>query len=323
MAADSPPILSREWHGSVSIVRDVSPELLALAGEDTTKAADANAGYPTFVFLASDAIPDSYEDIVLQEWDLVRYKINPVILWGHNSWEMPIGRGRAFMDGGKLYIAVTVWDSPKCALGQQAAEGIRDGMINAGSVGFRSRKVTARSLLPKTDPNYAERGYLLGDNQLYEFSLCSIPAMPNAVVQRTAGGPLVTRDGGEDETGDPHLDHALCLADSLADLLADAAAYAVRSDADPALLALSRSVVALVEGPLAEVQAWISNRAAGPPVDPPMDVTASASPPTASVVLNVRDWLGPAVERLAGEAAGRSASDEVLAFLRRGLPPTA
>src|SRR5687768_4117081 len=43
--------------------------------------------------VASTNREDSYEEVVEQDWILDDYRENPVVLWAHQSRELPLGRG--------------------------------------------------------------------------------------------------------------------------------------------------------------------------------------------------------------------------------------
>ena len=47
-------------------------------------------------FIASSNREDRYGDVIEQNWDMADFWRNPVFLWGHQSWEPPIGWVREF-----------------------------------------------------------------------------------------------------------------------------------------------------------------------------------------------------------------------------------
>jgi phage head maturation protease len=143
-------------------------------------------------FVASTADVDRYDDIVEQVWRLDAYRANPVILAYHDPTRV-VGRavevGVAEAEGvaGPHLRIVVEWDSgAHNEEGTRIAEQYRRGVLSAGSVGFRAASMVPRASLPKDDPRYGERGYVLSGNELLEFSAVAIPANPQATVRRDA-----------------------------------------------------------------------------------------------------------------------------------------
>lgn len=140
------------------------------------------------VIASTDAL-DSYGDVVVQDWNLERYFKNPVVLWGHNSYGMPIGFAEnVAVQDGKLKAAIRFVDAKANPLAEQVWEGMKQGSLRAVSVGFR--------------PGRVDRGqrdgkdvYFLSANELIEISVVPIPANPDAVAERAKSlDALVARD---------------------------------------------------------------------------------------------------------------------------------
>lgn len=298
----SAPMTTRDWRGEALLCRE------APKGMPTEEVIDG-VTYPVYYFLASEPVEDSYGDIVLAEWDLKRWNANPVVLWGHESYSMPIGKGKAFLevDTGRLFIAVTVWDSPKRPEGQAAAEGVRHGFISACSVGFRSRKVTSRSLLPKDDPKMSQRGDLLGDNELYELSLCSIPALASALAQRGGAVEVWAKAAGLDlrtRSVDTHVEHALASLAGLTGLTALATAYLGGEAADEGLANASRNLVRACARQSREINLWLS-KWASPDAGGSEDDVEDPEPWPAGKTVTLMIDGAPISEREAGDAVRR------------------
>lgn len=126
-------------------------------------------------FCASSAAVDSYGEVVDQsEWNFTRWDANPVILWAHCSYEFPIGKGiERKVEGGKLWIKVRF--SKKNPVGVLAWDLVVEDMLRAVSVGFRSAEMLDEII-------DGVRRTILKKNSLYELSLCSIPANPEALI---------------------------------------------------------------------------------------------------------------------------------------------
>jgi len=144
--------------------------------------------------LASEPVEDRMGDVVAPPWQLGNFRSNPVILWGHNSYNPPVGRGEKIkLQDGRLTVGIK-WDgSPLNAMGQLVQHQFREGFLNAVSVGFRSLKVTHRSKLDAAHEHAADRGYLLQRNELLELSAVSIPALQTALAIRGDAGPATFR----------------------------------------------------------------------------------------------------------------------------------
>lgn len=124
----------------------------------------------TFKFVVSTEDRDRQGEIVKQSgWDLTFYKLNPVVLWGHDYSSMPIG----------VCTSIEVINNELVAEGTFAphafAQDVRKlydlGMVRTTSVGF----------IPKEfDPNNDE---IITKAELLEFSIVPVPANPYALTQ--------------------------------------------------------------------------------------------------------------------------------------------
>jgi HK97 family phage prohead protease/HK97 family phage major capsid protein len=147
------------------------------AGEDVVhKDVTATVDLATLDYVMSDGTVDRYGDIIDPNgWDLGEFRRNPVLLWGHQSKEPPIGRwDNIRVEGGKLKgkpIFAAKGTSPRIDEIRSLAE---QGLLPAVSVGFRPvpGAIEARS---------DGKGLLYKQAKLLECSLVSIPANPNAL----------------------------------------------------------------------------------------------------------------------------------------------
>lgn len=141
-----------------------------------TVRAQADATRSVDVIASSTAI-DGYGEIVAQDWDLRRYEANPVVLYGHNSWDMPIGHAtNVRVDGDKLLATLNFVDARANPKAEQVWQGILQGSLRAVSVGFRSKKGSMQNIDGKDV-------FVLAGNELMEISVVPIPANPEAVAQ--------------------------------------------------------------------------------------------------------------------------------------------
>ena len=134
-------------------------------------------------FVASTASPDRYGDVVDQKgWDLRAYNRNPVVLFNHNPSQMPIGKGRAYVENEQLMLEVEF--DQKDDMAKTIEQKVRDGFINAVSVGFQPSKTIARSSLPTDHPYHGKSGSYFQASELLEVSIVTIPANNEATLSK-------------------------------------------------------------------------------------------------------------------------------------------
>ena len=159
----------------------------------TTKAETGNDG--TIRVVASTDTSDRYDDVIEQDFDLSRFRANPVIAFAHR-YDIPvIGKATdVSIEKGKLVATIKFDDSEENPLGRTVAHQMREGYLNSVSVGFNPGTVTPRSKLSKEHPAHAERGlFMEGPHELLEISVTPIPANPEALALRAFGVPSVHR----------------------------------------------------------------------------------------------------------------------------------
>lgn len=158
-------------------VDDVSDDLIRLSFGCSVKEINESERWADFV-LSTDAV-DSYGEVVVQDWNLTRYEANPVVLYGHRSWELPIGHAENVRVEKRKLIARLYFVNEKAnPLAEQVWQGIVQKSIRAVSVGFRSKAGSAKEI----DGNWI---YVLTGNELVEVSVVPIGANPEAVALRS------------------------------------------------------------------------------------------------------------------------------------------
>jgi HK97 family phage prohead protease len=134
-------------------------------------------------FVASTANPDRYGDVVDQKgWDLRAYNRNPVVLFNHNPAQMPIGKGKAYVENEQLMLEVEF--DQKDDMAKTIEQKVRDGYINAVSVGFQPSKTIARASLPADHPYHGKSGSYFQASELLEVSIVTIPANNEATLSK-------------------------------------------------------------------------------------------------------------------------------------------
>ena len=138
----------------------------------------------TVEFVASTDAVDSYDEIVEQDWILDRYLSNPVVLFGHSSRDLPIGKAtrvEVVEHNGRKQLECTIQLASAAAnpLAEQVWNSIDEGTLRAVSVGFmpgdyRFEKRNGREV------------FVLSQNTLHEISVVPIPANPEALAKMKA-----------------------------------------------------------------------------------------------------------------------------------------
>ena len=147
-------------------------------------------GERTLTYIASDETPDRMGDVIKVEgWNLTTYKRNPVILWGHDTSNVPpIGRAtnvrRSVMEDGKPALLASVEFAPPEA--HEFADTIyqlsKGGFLNAVSVGFMPLEAEEATEKEKADLGMPPYGVIYSSADLLEISVVSVPANPSALV---------------------------------------------------------------------------------------------------------------------------------------------
>lgn len=143
------------------------------------------SGERTYKFVASDATVDRYGDTIdAKGWELADFRANPVILFGHDSKDLPIGKSvREWVEDGKLKIEVKFTSEEENPKGAQVERLIKGGFLNAVSVGFKpleakeAKERSGSGFFPAMD---------FTKQQLLEVSVVPIPANPNALLEGKA-----------------------------------------------------------------------------------------------------------------------------------------
>jgi HK97 family phage prohead protease len=121
-----------------------------------------------------------YEAIV--EWDLERYLKNPVILWGHQAWDVPIGTAASveFDPTTGLQIRIKFATERANKKAEEIFQAVREGLVRATSVGF-----TRLAVLTEEERDGAI--YRRIRAELSELSVVGVPADEDALARGTRG----------------------------------------------------------------------------------------------------------------------------------------
>lgn len=144
-------------------------------------------------FTISTGIVDREQDtIAVAGWDLSAFLRNPVVLWGHDSAALPIGRALDVgLQGSALKATVRFIPADTPERGQ-FAEAVyqlaRQGFISATSVGFRPLQWDYTD-----DPERGADDWFPGIDfqrqELVELSIVTVPANPEALMDEPLPAP--------------------------------------------------------------------------------------------------------------------------------------
>jgi len=114
-------------------------------------------------------------------WDLKTFKKNPLVLWSHDYMRPAIGKIESpKVKDGQLIGRVRFSSKEVDPFAAMIEGKVREGIVNSGSVGFKSRKIEIVD-----DPKVTEI-LIHRKQELYEFSIVNVPANANATVARSA-----------------------------------------------------------------------------------------------------------------------------------------
>lgn len=113
-------------------MRDAAPAAAADAAATETPAAPSRMRR----FVASNERVDSYNTIIKADaWDLTDFARNSVVLFGHQSRDLPIAKGTAFVENGELLLDAEFFDAETNPRSEQVLRILDQGVMGA-SVGF-------------------------------------------------------------------------------------------------------------------------------------------------------------------------------------------
>lgn len=131
------------------------------------KAAKLQEGEVEFV-VSTNALDAHGERIDVDGIDIKDYKKNPVVLWGHDGFNLPIAKAtKVWKESGKLMARAKFYLKDDFA--RKVYEYIVDGYLNAVSIGGMVK-------------DWGEDGITIKGLLMKEFSVVSIPANQEALV---------------------------------------------------------------------------------------------------------------------------------------------
>lgn len=149
----------------------------------SAKAVDEDRRAVRFCF--SDGSVDRVGDTIDPNgWDTTQFMANPVALWAHNSWDLPIGRASNLAVELERLMGDIEFAPPEVyEFADTIYRMVKGGYLNAVSVGFQPIEYK----FVENDPS---RGWGIDflRQELLEISVCPVPANANALAEARAKG---------------------------------------------------------------------------------------------------------------------------------------
>jgi HK97 family phage prohead protease len=137
----------------------------------------------TIDFVISTEAIDRYDSTIkLGGWKLANYRRNPVVLWGHDDYTPPIGRGGVRTEGNALCSTVEFAPPDIYPLAETIYQLTKARFINSASVGFMPIDYEY------SNDDSRPYGVDFTEQELLEWSIVSIPANPECLVQARSAG---------------------------------------------------------------------------------------------------------------------------------------
>lgn len=124
--------------------------------------------------ISTGAVDRDHDTIAVDGWDLGPYRKNPVVLWAHDSRDLPLARASAVgVRAGALVATADFVPADVYPFAETVLQMLKGGFLNATSVGFQ----------PKKGAWNMERGGMdFMEQTLLEFSIVPVPSNPEALV---------------------------------------------------------------------------------------------------------------------------------------------
>lgn len=141
--------------------------------------------------ISTETVDRMGDTIKADGWELDAYRKNPVVLWGHDSDSLPVGKAtRVWVEGGKLKATAEFTPEGMAKFNDTVFAMLKDGFLNAVSVGFMPKDYKF------TEDSDRRFGIDFLKQELLEFSVVSVPANPEALLDEKAP-PVVGERGAE------------------------------------------------------------------------------------------------------------------------------
>lgn len=137
----------------------------------------------SMLFTISTASVDRMGDTIdVKGWKLDNYRKNPVVLWGHDASSLPVGKAKVWIEGSKLKADSEFTPPGMARFNDTVFDMLKGGFLNATSVGFQPIKYAF------TEDPQRKFGIDFMEQELLEFSVVSVPANPEALIDAKSAG---------------------------------------------------------------------------------------------------------------------------------------
>lgn len=132
-------------------------------------------------YVCSTETVDSYGTILKANWDLKRFKRNPVVLFAHEGRQLPVGKAKnVSVVGNELHATIKFATSKASPIAEMVFQSVAvEDMCRGISVGFYPREVREEKVNDKWV-------VILDDNELRELSIAPVPSNPDALAKLRA-----------------------------------------------------------------------------------------------------------------------------------------
>ena len=135
--------------------------------------------------ISTDSVDRMGDTIALDGWKLDNYRANGVVLWAHESDELPVAKcRRIWIESGKLMAEADFTPTPTAwpEFNESVFQFLKHGLLNATSVGFQPLKYAF------SEDNARSMGIDFMEQELLEFSIVPVPANPECLQQAKSLG---------------------------------------------------------------------------------------------------------------------------------------
>lgn len=138
------------------------------------KSADEDNAKKTYTFVGTKEVIDRDGDVVVMDGiDFTSFQANPVVLWGHDSSELPIGKVVGISQDKTEKTTLFDIQFASTGKGKEVEQLVAEGILKAVSIGF---------MVKEYDYNEDANAFMLTEIELFEISVCNIPANQDALL---------------------------------------------------------------------------------------------------------------------------------------------
>lgn len=144
-------------------------------------------------FTISTSSVDRFGDTVsVDGWKMENFRKNPVVLWMHDNTMLPVGKAVSVRaEDGKLKARVEFTPSGQVKYNDIVFDMLKSGFLSATSVGFIPLKYNF------VDDPQRRFGIDFIEQELLEFSIVTVPANAEALIEGRAVEPATVEDAAE------------------------------------------------------------------------------------------------------------------------------